>query len=74
MSALSTQGSRVWCYSRFSTVDAQPEAVEGPRRNVFEFDLAHGTIVQRVCSDYTGGLSRRAIAQALQDADLGGLS
>ncbi len=74
MSALPTRGSRVCCYARFSTVDAQPEAAEAPRRNVFEFDLAHGTIVQRVYSNYTGGLSRRAIAQALQDADLGGLS
>lgn len=74
MSAPRPPASRACVYARFSTAGAQPVIVDAPRRDTVWFDVAQGTIVQRIYSDYTGGLSRRAIAQALQDAYRGGRS
>lgn len=74
MSAHRPSGSRAYLYARFSTVDAQREIVDAPRCDTVQFDIAQGTNFQPICSDYTGQLSRRAIEQAVQDADRGARS
>lgn len=74
MSAPRPSGSRACLYARYSTAAAQPEIVAAQRRDTIQFDIAQGIIVQRIYADYTGGLSPRAIAQALQDADRGARS